>query len=156
MSIRTHARGVSIGEAEDMKLLVRLAAILGASLLYSLVMTNFFPTEDADIGAGLIYFAALIVVSGAWGLWDGYHSTVLPPVFVRWAVVALVVGLSGPLKIWFEEGRDVGVLLSDLRYLTPFVAGLVLAPAAVGIALGYALNSRDRSLPGSAPHHPSL
>ncbi|MFD7072671.1 hypothetical protein ACFV9G_00560 [Nocardioides sp. NPDC059952] len=156
MSIRTHARGASIGEAEDMKLLVRLAAILGASLLYSLVMTNFFPTEDADIGAGLIYFAALIVVSGAWGLWDGYHSTVLPPVFVRWAVVALVVGLSGPLKIWFEEGRDVGVLLSDLRYLTPFVAGLVLAPAAVGIALGYALNSRDRSLPGNAPHHPSL
>ncbi|MFJ9390680.1 hypothetical protein ACIRON_17780 [Nocardioides sp. NPDC101246] len=156
MSTRTHAPGASIGEAGDMKLLVRLGAILGASLLYSIVMTNFFPTEDADIGAGLIYFAALIVVSGAWGLWDGYHSTVLPPVFVRWAVVALVVGLSGPLKIWFEEGRDLGVLWSDLRYLTPFVAGLVLAPAAVGIALGYALDSRDRSLPQNTSRHPSL
>jgi hypothetical protein len=138
-----------------MKLLVRLAAILGGSILYSVVMINFFPTEDADIGAGLIYFAALIVISGAWGLWDGYHAAGLPPVFVRWAVIALVIGLSGPLKIWFEEGRDVGVLLSDLRYLTPFVAGLVLAPAAVAIALGYALNSRDRSLPGSAPQQPS-
>lgn len=139
-----------------MKLLVRLAAILGASILYSIVMTNVFPTEDADIGAGLIYFGALLAVSGVWGLWDGYHETVLPPVFVRWAVLALVIGLSGPLKIWFEEGRDLGVLLSDLRYLTPFVAGLVLAPAAVGIALGYALNGRDRSLPASAPRRPSL
>lgn len=139
-----------------MKLLVRLAAFLGGSLLYSLVMTHVFPTEDANIGAGLIYFAALLVVSGVWGLWDGYHSTTLPPVFVRWAVVALVIGLSGPLEIWFREGRDVDVLLSDLRFLTPFMAGLVLAPAAVGIALGYALDSRDRSLPGHTPHHPSL
>lgn len=139
-----------------MKLLVRLGAILGGSALYTILMINVFPTEDADIGAGLIYFVALLVVSGVWGLWDGYHSTALPPVFVRWAVIALVIGLSGPLKIWFAEGRDVGVLLSDLRYLTPFVAGLVLAPAAVAIALGYALNTRDRSLPSSAPHHPSL
>jgi hypothetical protein len=138
-----------------MKLLVRLAAILGGSLLYSIVMTTFFPTEDADIGAGLLFFALLLTVSGIWGLWDGYHATALPPVFVRWALIAGVVGLSGPFRIWFEEGRDFGVLWSDLWNLTPFLAGLVIAPAAVGIAIGYALNS-SRRLARSTPHHPSL
>ncbi|MER6975095.1 hypothetical protein ABT304_28810 [Nocardioides sp. NPDC000445] len=78
-----------------MKLLVRLAVILGGSLLFSTVMTNLFPTEDANIGAGLIYFALLLTVSGIWGLWDGHHAATLPPVFVRWALIAGVVGLSG-------------------------------------------------------------
>ncbi|MER7555707.1 hypothetical protein ABTZ46_02125 [Nocardioides sp. NPDC126508] len=138
-----------------MKLFVRLAALLGATLLYGVVAENLFPTEDANIGAGLIYFALLLAVSGIWGLWDGYHAKVLAPVFVRWALIAGVVGLSGPLQIWFEEGRDFGVLWSDLWNLTPFLAGIVLAPAAVGIAIGYALSSGSRSLPRTTAHHPS-
>lgn len=138
-----------------MKLLVRLSVILGGSLLFSIVMTYLFPTEDANIGAGLIYFALLLTVSGIWGLWDGHHAKTLPPVFVRWALIAGVVGLSGPFRIWFEEGRDFGVLWSDLWNLTPFLAGLVLAPAAVGIGIGYALNG-GRRVARSAPHHPSL
>lgn len=137
-----------------MKLLVRLAAILGGSLLYSIVI-NLAPTEDANIGAGLVYFALLLTVSGVWGLWDGHHAKALPPVFVRWALIAVVVGLSGPVRIWFEEGQDFGVLRSDLWNLTPFLAGLVLAPAAVGIGIGYVLNG-GRRLARSAPHHPSL
>lgn len=140
-----------------MKLFVRLASILGGSLLYSFVMINLFPTEDANIGAGLILFGLLLTVSGLWGLWDGYHAKLLPPVFVRWAVIAAVVGLSGPIQIWFEEGGgDFGVLWSDLLHLTPFLAGLVLAPAAAGIAIGYAINSGGRTLPRSTPHHPSV
>ncbi len=123
-----------------MKLFVRLAAVLGGTALYTVAAIYVFPTEDADIGAGLLYFALLLTVSGLWGLWDGYHAKALPPVFVRWAVVAVVVGLAFPLRIWTEEGRDFGVLWQDLVYLTPFVAGLVLAPAAVGIAVGHALN----------------
>lgn len=138
-----------------MKLFVRLAVILGGSLLFSIVMTNLFPTEDADIGAGLIYFALLLTVSGIWGLWDGNHARTLPPVFVRWALIAGVVGLSGPLRIWVEEGRDFGVLWSDLWNLTPFLAGLVLAPAAVGIAIGYAF-SGGRRLEPRTPHQSSL
>lgn len=138
-----------------MKLLVRLAVILGGSLLFSTVMTNLFPTEDANIGAGLIYFALLLTVAGIWGLWDGHHAATLPPVFVRWALIAGVVGLSGPVRIWFEEGRDVDVLWSDLWNLTPFLAGLVLAPAAVGIGIGYALNG-GRRIARSRPHQPSL
>ena len=138
-----------------MKLLVRLAVILGGSLLFSTVMTNIFPTEDANIGAGLIYFALLLAVSGIWGLWDGHHAATLPPVFVRWALIAGVVGLSGPVRIWFEEGRDFDVLWSDLWSLTPFLAGLVLAPAAVGIGIGYALNG-GRRIARSTPHQPSL
>lgn len=139
-----------------MKLFVRLAALLGATLLYGFAAENLFPTEDANIGAGLIYFALLLAVSGIWGLWDGYHAKVLPPVFVRWALIAGVVGLGGPFRTWLEEGRDFGVLWSDLWNLTPFIAGLVLAPAAVGIAIGYALDSGSRSLPRNTAHHPSL
>ena len=133
-----------------MKLLVRLATILGASLLYSIVL-NLFPTEDANIGAGLIYFALLLTASGIWGLWDGYHAKALAPVFVRWALIAVVVGLSGPFRIWIEEGQDFGVLWSDLWNLTPFLAGLVLAPAAVGIAIGAGF----RNLPSRTQQHPS-
>jgi hypothetical protein len=134
-----------------MKLLVRLAVILGGSLLFSIVMTNLFPTEDANIGAGLIYFALLLTVSGVWGLWDGHHAKTLPPVFVRWALIAGVVGLSGPFRIWIEEGQDFGVLWSDLWNLTPFLAGLVLAPAAVGIAIGAGF----RNLPSRTQQHPT-
>ncbi|MEU0314853.1 hypothetical protein [Nocardioides sp. NPDC006273] len=123
-----------------MKLLVRLAAIVGGSLLYSIVL-NLFPSEDANIGAGLLYFGLLLVVSALWGLWDGHHSETLPPVFVRWTVVAIVTGLVFPIRIWSVEGLDFDVLWSDLANLSPFVAGLVLAPAAVGIAVGYVLGS---------------
>lgn len=137
-----------------MKLLVRLVAIIGGGLLYAFVMTTFFPTEDADIGAGLIYFGLLIAVSGLWGLWDGSHARSLPPVFVRWAVIAVAVGLSGPIRIWAEEGRDLGVLWSDLANLSPFLAALVLAPAAAGIGIGYALR-RDPRTPSTTPHQPS-
>ncbi len=130
-----------------MKLFVRLVAMLGGTVLYTIAAINLFPTEDANIGAGLIYFALLLVVSALWGLWDGYHSTVLPPVFIRWALVAIVIGLAFPIRIWSEEGLDFDVLWSDLANLAPFVAGLVLAPAAVGIAIGYAFTSRGRRLP---------
>lgn len=123
-----------------MKLLVRLAAIVGGSLLYSIVV-NLFPSEDANIGAGLLYFGLLVVVSALWGLWDGHHSEALPPVFVRWTVVAIATGLVFPIRIWSVEGLDFDVLWSDLAILTPFVAGLVLVPAAVGIAVGYVLGS---------------
>ncbi|GGU13982.1 hypothetical protein [Nocardioides albus] len=137
-----------------MKLFVRLAALLGGSLLFSIVVTRLFPTEDADIGAGLIFFALLLTVSGLWGLWDGYHASRLPVVFVRWAVIAVVVGLSGPVRIWVEEGRDLDVLWSDLVNLTPLIAGLVLVPAAVGIGIGHSLNSGRRI--ERTPHHTSL
>ncbi|MER7604292.1 hypothetical protein, partial [Nocardioides sp. NPDC127503] len=40
LSTRTHAPRSTISEAGDMKLLVRLAVILGGSLLFSIVMTN--------------------------------------------------------------------------------------------------------------------
>lgn len=123
-----------------MKLFVRLAAVLGGTVLYTIAAVNLFPAEDADIGAGLIYFALLLAVSAAWGLWDGFRAVTLPPVFVRWAVVAVVIGLVFPFRIWAEEGRDFEVLRSDLAYLTPFVAGLVLVPAAVGIAIGHAVS----------------
>ena len=128
-----------------MKLLVRLVAILGGSALYTLAAIHLFPSEDADIGAGLIFFALLIVVSGLWGLWDGLRASVLAPVFVRWAVVGVVIGLAGPLRIFFDEGRDVDVLLDDLLFLGPFLAGLVIAPAAVGIAIGHAFGARRRN-----------
>ncbi|TQL69061.1 hypothetical protein FB381_2962 [Nocardioides albertanoniae] len=139
-----------------MKLLVRLAAVLGGTALYTFAAIKLFPGEDANIGAGLIYFGLLIVVAGLWGLWDGSHATTLPRVFVRWAVVAVVVGLAFPIRIWSTEGRDFDVLWSDLSMLTPFVAGLVLAPAAVGIALGHVLGAKPRTRTPSAPPHLSL
>ncbi|MFE6649355.1 hypothetical protein ACFVJS_22510 [Nocardioides sp. NPDC057772] len=128
-----------------MKLFVRLTVMVGGSVLFSIATDILVRTEDATIGAGLLYFVLLLAVSGLWGLWDGYHAKRLAPVFVRWALVAGAVGLSGPLRIWFEGDRDFGVLWSDLWNLTPFLAGLVLAPAAVGIGIGYALNRGGRS-----------
>lgn len=139
-----------------MKLFVRLTVMVGGSLLFSIATDILFRTEDATIGAGLLYFALLLTVSGLWGLWDGHHAERLAPVFVRWALIAGAVGLSGPFRIWFEEGRDFGVLWSDLWNLTPFLTGLVLAPAAVGIGIGYALSSGGRTVRNGTPHHPSL
>ncbi|WP_328531200.1 hypothetical protein OG984_08755 [Nocardioides sp. NBC_00368] len=139
-----------------MKLFVRLAAMVGGSVLFSVATDILFRTDDATIGAGLLYFALLLTVSGLWGLWDGFHAKRLAPVFVRWALVAGAVGLSGPIRIWFEGDRDLGVLWSDFWSLTPFLTGLVLVPAAVGIGIGYALGNGGGTVRNGTPHPPSL
>lgn len=119
-----------------MRLLLRLAVLVGSSILYMATAHLLLPSDDG-LGAGLLWFLLLVIVSGVWGLWDGCHATAIGALIARWAVVALAVGLTGPLQIWATGGRDLDVLLSDLGFLTPFEAGLVFVPAAVGIAVGF-------------------
>ena len=139
-----------------MKLFVRLAALLGGTFLYSIAAIEVFPGEDANIGAGLIYFGLLIVASALWGLWDGRQTEVLPPAFVRWTLVAIVIGLATPVSIWSVDGLDFDVLWSDFAFIAPLVAGLVLVPAAAGIAIGHTLSFSARNLPRSTPQESSL
>lgn len=120
-----------------MKLLVRLLVMVGGSLAYAAAAPAVLPGDDG-LGTGLLYFLLVMCVACAWAVWDGYHVDSLVEAGVGWVVVALAVGLLGPFRIWFTEGRDDAALRSDLVALTPFLALLVLVPAAGGLMVGRA------------------
>ena len=114
--------------------LVRAAAI-GAGL--ALVTLLPIASEDA-LGTGLLAFAGVVLVSGAWALVDGYrHDT--RTALLRWLVVAVVVALGWWIAFAATQ-RDASMSFTDLLAsdagFVPFVLGLVLVPAAVGAAIG--------------------
>ncbi|MBM6545110.1 hypothetical protein JNO54_03005 [Janibacter sp. YIM B02568] len=63
-----------------------------------------------------------------------------------WLAVGVLVGVLAALQTQdFSADLDRDVLISDLTSLTPFIAGLVVVPAALGGLLGRILwESRTR------------
>lgn len=112
-------------------LILLVAAVLGVAV----VMTD--PDEGANIGAGLIAFAVLVVVSAVWGFFDGRRRRDLRSVLLVWLAVAAVVGLAVVLtRLVIEPGGLSPVLLLDAVFSLAMVAAIVLVPAAVGGAIG--------------------
>ncbi len=110
--------------------------MLGA---YYAALPFLFPDqEDANIGAGLIAFGLVVLVSLGWALADGRRHGALPTVVV-WAVVAVAFGvlwLLGLATLEADDSMSLGERLRTDAFLAVFTAGLVLAPAGVGAAIG--------------------
>lgn len=98
--------------------------------------------STAVLGAGLIAFAALLLIAGLWGVLDGRRR---PDDVVAhgltWLVAGVVAGVS--MVIWiavtdgaFAKGFDATVLLSDLVSVAPLICGLTAVPGFVGSLLG--------------------
>lgn len=123
------------------QVLVRSGALLGALALGPVASIG-WPAPEANIGLGLLTFAATSLVAGLWGARDGRREsyTVLAP---AWLLVAIGVGVTGAAAVsvggWLAGGGFFPtVLLADLLILGPLGIALVAVPALLGLALGQA------------------
>ena len=124
--------------------LVRLAVLGIALTAYTLIAVPAMSEPgDANIGAGLLAFAALIVVSCIWSLVDGMRQGA-PTAIARWAAVAvlLAVGWWVALAVPQDSSMSFGELLAADAASIPFSIGLVLVPAVVGAVVGQAVGRR--------------
>lgn len=124
-----------------MRIIVRVAAFVLGTIAFELAAPSLFPDDDG-LGAGLLYFLVLVVAAGLWALWDGVRWDATAAVVACWALVGVAVGIEAPVSIYLNEGRDADVFWSDLAALTPFITGLVLVPALVGLGLGRLLRPK--------------
>jgi hypothetical protein len=122
--------------------LVRTAVLALGIAAYYLLLPFLFPSEgDANIGAGLLGFALVVVASAVWGLVDGIRRPVTEA-WVAWPVVAVLVALLWTVGLTAAEaGSWPGFwdLLGLNLELVPFTTMLVLAPAGIALATGQAI-----------------
>ena len=116
--------------------LVGLGAALGT---YYASLPYLFPdSTDANIGAGLIAFGAVLLIAFGWAVVDGRRWGATSTT-VTWAVVAAAFGLLWLLGLAVMEADGSMSLTERLRLdasLAVFIAGLVFVPAGLGAALG--------------------
>jgi hypothetical protein len=123
--------------------LVRVVVMAAALAGYYEALPYLFPDAGggANIGAGLIAFGALVLVSFGWAFVDGTARDISPTIII-WTIAAAVVSVGWLVARAVAEA-DAGtsateIVTHDLGTL-PFTMGLVLAPAALGAAIGHGL-----------------
>lgn len=123
--------------------LVRLTVIaLALGAYYLAIPALFADSPDANIGAGLIAFAGLVLVSLGWAFADARGRGVAPTV-ATWAAVAIAFGVLWLLALTVLDPDDGISLVERLRLdasTAVLTAGLVLVPAGVGAAIGGTLH----------------
>lgn len=122
------------------RVVVRLAVMGAALAAYYAANPILFPDDGggANIGAGLIGFGLVVLVSFGWAYVDGRRRGAESTV-VTWAIVAVAFGLLWLLGLSVVDADDSMSLAERLRldaFLAVFTAGLVFLPAGVGSALG--------------------
>lgn len=102
---------------------------------------------DANIGAGLLAFAAVVVLSGAWSLRDGYRHG-FGWTLRTWALAAILPAVGLWLGLAITEA-DAGTSVTDLLRadvaLVPMLYAFVITGAVVGAGLGEAVRPLPRS-----------
>ena len=121
--------------------LVRLLG-LGAILVLGYRLIDLLASDgDANIGAGLMVFAALMLVSFLWALVDGVF--VEPArLFGGWAAAAVLYAIAWLVVLSAYEAdasMSTGELIRDGLVDLPFTIGLVLMPALFGGLLSWAI-----------------
>ncbi|HXH77803.1 hypothetical protein [Nocardioides sp.] len=123
--------------------MVRIA-VLGAALAgYYAALPFLFPDDGggANIGAGLIAFAGLALMSFGWALQDGRARGNSSTVTV-WSIVAVVMGIGWFVALAVAEA-DASMSVADrietYAFIMFFTVGLVFGPAAAGVGVGSAL-----------------
>ena len=133
--------GILTGMSHVLAVLVRLAALGIALAVYAtLVVPSMSDAGDADIGAGLIAFAALALAGFGGALLDARRRGARTALG-WWLVVAagLAVGWWVALAVPQDGSASFGELLAQDAGLLPFTFALVAVPATLGAALGRAL-----------------
>ncbi|MGN0065371.1 MAG: hypothetical protein ACI379_14130 [Nocardioides sp.] len=94
------------------------------------------PTADANIGAGLMAFAAVMGVTFFWAIWDACRNRWWVSAIVWACTAALFAVVSNVVTNWTDGERALTDLVTFRPDLDFFMAALVIAPAVVGIPLG--------------------
>lgn len=127
--------------------LVRAVVIVVAMQLTGWLVVCLAPGPDANIGAGLLAFAAGALIAFLWALRDT-RTVPTGPVLLRW----LLTGALAALGFWAVGAvREPDAALSDLATVAPFIAAVVLVPALAGVALGATARTRPAPAPESNP-----
>jgi len=125
---------------------VRTAILLGFNLSALWMLGRFDNSPDANIGAGLLIFAGILMLGGLGGLCDGWRGG-FARLTVTWSATAVLTAIGMIAVIDPALPVDVDVFLSDLRDLGGFLTALVAIPALLGGALGALI--RSGSLPSA-------
>ena len=132
MAIHSAPRMVGV-----MDMLLRSAVLVaGLATYFGVLRLVGDSADDPNIGAGLLAFVLIVVVSGVWGFLDGRRLPFGRVVRV-WVVAGAAVGLvQVGLVAWNDGEWDGSVIAADVLVLFPFMVGLVLVPAVIGAAFG--------------------
>lgn len=127
------------------QVILRTVVVAGAGLLVGYLLNQATPEGGgANIGAGLISFLVIFVLSLVWAFVDGRRWRAVGRVVLVWAAVAVIVAVAMVVEIQMHgSGVDSAVMRSDLQTVAPFLFGLVLVPATVGGVLGSLLAPRE-------------
>lgn len=123
--------------------LVRAVVVAVAAVAAGFLMNIGVDEGGANIGAGLVAFLVIAVISLAWSFTDGRRWRSMGRALAVWAAVAVLVAVAMVLQIQLQgSGIDPEVLRSDMMTVAPMLFGLVLIPAAIGSVIG-ALTNRS-------------
>lgn len=134
-------------------LVIRVALLVAVSDGFVELMSRVAPTEDADIGSGLLAMLFLACAAFAVAAIDGYRRRFLPAAAL-WALVAGLTAVASELWTYVTiEQITLQDALDDLADLGPTWFLLVAVPALAGLGLG-AMIGRGAH-PTSSTTHPT-
>ena len=149
-----HLEGACVRGANSLGLAFVLSDAV-VLLLLSWEATVTAAEGGANIGAGLVLFAVWMVAAGVWAAVDRRQGVPRRALLTRWAIVAVLTGLMGPILGQLGEGfpLDWRVLLSDFAAVSPFVAALIFAPSILGSDLAAGRAARRPGLGSVESRH---
>lgn len=122
--------------------LVRTVVVAGlvAAVGAALFLMPLDKSGGANIGIGLLVFAAQAVIALGWAWRDGSHAPMVRTL-VTWFAVALLASIFGTLAVRWMEALTIGgvtwrVVVSDVVGGTVFGVVVVFVPAAIGALIG--------------------
>jgi hypothetical protein len=126
---------------------VRLAMMSIAIAVYTAAVSasGWGGGTDANIGAGLVGFAGLTLLSFGWALLDG-RAFSLKHTIMSWSIVAAALAIGWRIVLAVvdaDPSLSVAENLAADLSLTFFFFGLVLVPASVGALVGEMSRRRD-------------
>ncbi len=133
-----------------LSMLVRVVVVSAALSGYYAAVPFVFPDDGggANIGAGLIAFAALMVISLGWAILDGREHGPLPTL-VCWAIVSVVIAIGWLVIRGLVESdatMSAAELIGSDVFSLFFTSGLVLVSSALGAAMRSPATCRAESL----------
>jgi hypothetical protein len=129
---------------------VRLVGLGALVTVYMTIVVPLLGQEgDANIGAGLIGFALVVVAAFVWAFLDARREPGRAT-FGWWAVVAGLFGVGWLVLTAFaeaDESMSVRELIAVDAFLAVFLTGLVLVPAGIGTGIGRSTRSHTGQTP---------